>query len=166
LWFAFPPEREENDMVMRVEFYKDDKGRVCGWIATPPHRRPFQGTTMAAGRDVPHDLSQFVIERALDVRDGFWGLLAHGGSFASVPGRRPTRPGRALVRAHQAALMHVEGVVNAHFAAWRRGEATPVKAALDTTYARWMALGVGERLVLEWPVRGFAGNSFDTRGGR
>jgi hypothetical protein len=70
-------------MVMRVEFYKSDGGRLCGWVATLPHRRSFQGTTMAAGRDLPHDLTQFTIERALDIRDGFWGLLAHGGSFAS-----------------------------------------------------------------------------------
>ena len=113
-------------MIMRVDFYKGDEGRLCGWIATPPHRRAFQGTTMAAGRDLPHDLNQFTIERALDVRDGFWGLLAHGASFASVPGRRPTRPGRALVRAHHAALMAVEGIVNGHacYSAWKHGGAT------------------------------------------
>jgi hypothetical protein len=140
-------------MIMRVEFYKSDDGRLCGWIATPPHRRPFQGSTMAAGRDLPHDLTQFTIERALDVRDGFWGLLAHGGSFASVPGRRPTQPGRALVRAHAAALVAVEGVVNGHHLAWKRGEATPLKATLDVMYARWLALARGERLVLEWPVQ-------------
>lgn len=39
-------------MVMRVEFYKVDGGRLCAWAATPPHRRSFQGTTMAAGRDL------------------------------------------------------------------------------------------------------------------
>ena len=107
-------------MIMRVDFYKADGGRLCGWIATPPHRRAFQGTTMAAGRDLPHDLTQFTIERALDIRDGFWGLLSHGGSFARVPGRRPTRPGRALVRADHAALVAVEGIVNGHCTA-RRG---------------------------------------------
>lgn len=78
-------------MAMRVEFYKGAEGRLCGWIATPPKRRPFQGTTIAPGRDLPHDLNQFVIERALDIRDGFWGLLANGGTFKSVPGRRPSR---------------------------------------------------------------------------
>jgi hypothetical protein len=140
-------------MIMRVEFYKGGEGRLCGWVAAPPKRRAFQGSTMAAGRDVPHDLSQFVIERALDVRDGFWGLLAHGGSFASVPGRRPTQPGRALVRAHHAALMAVEGVVNGHYLAWKRGQATPLAPALDAMLARWRALPVGERLVLEWRVR-------------
>lgn len=80
-------------MMMRVEFYKRGEGRLCAWVATPPRRRPFEGSTMAAGRDLPHDLTQFVIERALDIRDGFWGLLAHGAWFASVRGRRPTRPG-------------------------------------------------------------------------
>jgi hypothetical protein len=142
---------------MRVEFYKGAEGRLCGWVAAPPHRRPFQGSTMAAGRDLPHDLTQFTIERALDVRDGFWGLLAHGASFASVPGRRPTEPGRALVRAHHAALAAVEGVVNGHYHAWQRGDPTPLAPTLDVTYARWLALAEGERLVLEWPVRPLPG---------
>ena len=140
-------------MIMLVEFYRAGEGRLCGWIATPPHRRSFQGSTMAAGRDLPHDLTQFTIERALDIRDGFWGLLAHGAWFASVPGRRPTAPGRAIVRAHRAALVAVEGVVNGHYSAWKRGEATQLKPALDVMYARWLAVADGERLALEWPVR-------------
>ena len=88
-------------MRMRVEFYRSDDGRTCGWVATPPHRRPFEGTTMAAGRDLPHDLAQFVIESALDLREGFWGLLANGASFKSVPGRRATQPGLRRVRASE-----------------------------------------------------------------
>jgi hypothetical protein len=108
---------------------------------------------MAAGRDLPHDLTQFVIERELKIRDGFWGLLAHGAWFTSVPGRRPTRPGRALARAHQGALAAVEGIVNSHFFAWRRGEATPVGPALEAMHARWRGLAQGERLVLQWPVQ-------------
>jgi hypothetical protein len=139
-------------MIMRVEFYKAGDGRLCGWIAAPPKRRPFQGTTMAAGRDVPHDLMQFVVEHKLGIREGFWGLLANGASFASVPGRRPTRPGRALVRAHYGALVSAEGVVNAHYAAWKHGKSTPVGPALDAMRARWMSLPAGEPLVLEWPV--------------
>jgi hypothetical protein len=139
-------------MIMRVEFCKAGDGRLCGWFATPPHRRPFEGSTMAAGRDLPHDLSQFTIERALDIRDGFWGLLAHGAWFASVPGRRPTRPGRALVRDHHAALVMVEGIVNGHYAAWRRKEVTPVGPALDVMYARWLAVREGDPLVVEWPM--------------
>jgi len=137
---------------MRVEFFKGDEGRLCGWIATPPHRRAFQGTTMAAGRDLPHDLTQFTIERALDIRDGFWGLLAHGGSFASVPGRRPTRPGRALVRAHHGGLMAVEEIVNGHYSAWKHGGTTSLRPVLDEMFARWLAVHEGDRLELEWPV--------------
>ena len=138
-------------MEMSVEFYR--AARTCGWVATPPHRRPFQGSTMAAGRDLPHDLTQFTIERALDIRDGFWGLLAHGASFASVPGRKPTQEGRALARQYRDALDRVEGIVNRHYGAWRRGEETPLRAALDTMYARWLAVGEGERLALTWPVQ-------------
>ena len=142
---------------MRVDFYRCFDGRLCGWTATPPHRRPFQGSTMAAGRDLPHDLTQFTIERALGIRDGFWGLLAHGGSFASVPGRRMTKPGRAIVRAHYAALVAVEGVVNGHYLAWKRGASTPLKPVLDAMYARWLALREGELLTLEWPVHPMPG---------
>jgi hypothetical protein len=144
-------------MIMRVDFYRGGEGRLCGWIATPPHRRPFQGSTMAAGRDLPHDLTQFTIERTLEIRDGFWGLLAHGGWFASVPGRRPTPQGRAIVRAHHATLSAVEGVVNGHYLAWKRGEPTPLKPALDAMSARWLALGDSERLALEWPVHPLPG---------
>lgn len=146
-------------MIMRVDFYKDDEGRLCTWIATPPHRRPFQGTTMAAGRDLPHDLAQFTIERALEVRDGFWGLLAHGGSFASVPGRRSTQQGLAIVRAHHAALVAIEGVVNSHYFAWKLGGPAPLNAALDAMYARWLAVPRGERLALEWPVHPLPGSA-------
>jgi hypothetical protein len=145
-------------MLMRVEFYKGGEGRLCGWIATPPHRRAFQGSTMAAGRDLPHDLTQFTIERALEIRDGFWGLLAHGASFASVPGRRVTRPGRALVRAYHAELVAVEGVVNWHYLAWKRSGPTPLRPTLDARYARWRALAEGERLMLEWPVHPLPNN--------
>ena len=140
-------------MLMRVEFYKAEEGsRLCGWVATPPHRRPFQGSMMAAGRDLPHDLTQFTIERSLKIRDGFWGLLAHGAWFPSVPGRRPTEPGRAIVRAHHTALVAVEFVVNGHYLAWKRGAATPLIPELDAMYARWLALPVGQRLALEWRV--------------
>ena len=138
-------------MEMIVEFYR--AGRAAGWIATPPHRRPFQGSTMAAGRDLPHDLMQFTIEHALDIRDGFWALLAHGASFTSVPGRKPTQDGRALAREYHDALERVEGIVNGHADAWRRGGDTPLRATLDIMYARWLAVGEHERLVLTWPVR-------------
>ena len=153
-------------MIMRVDFHRCGDGRLCSWTATAPHRRQFQGTTMAAGRDLPHDLTQFTIERELEIRDGFWGLLAHGGWFASVPGRRPTPQGRAVVRAHYAALVAVEGVVNGHYLAWKRGEPTPLKPVLDVMYARWLAVCDGERLTLEWPVLSLPGTLARSRSHR
>jgi hypothetical protein len=146
-------------MIMRVDFSKGGDGRLCSWMATPPHRRSFQGSTMAAGRDLPHDLAQFTVERALQIRDGFWGVLAHGGWFASVPGRRPTQKGRAIVRAHHAALMAIEDVAAGYYQSWKHGAATPLKPEFDVMYARWLALGEGELLTLEWPVYPLPGRS-------
>lgn len=105
-------------MLMRVEFCKDDKGRTCGWIATLPRRRPFQGSTTAIGRDLPHDLTQFTIERALGIQDGFWALLANGAWFASVPGVRCSPRGRALAKSFHDQLLNAENVVNGHYPAW------------------------------------------------
>src|SRR4030095_14106641 len=106
-------------MSMRVAFYKVDDGRLGAWKAAPPRRKRFQGTTMASGRDLPHDLAQFVVEATLGLHRGFWGLLANGATFQSVVGRRRTQPGRQLIRLHREALNATEHVVNAHVAAWR-----------------------------------------------
>jgi len=148
---------------MQVGFYKTDGGRLCGWMAAPPKRKPFQGTTMASGRDLPHDLAQFVVEKALGLDFGFWGLLAKGATFKSVPGRRRTEPGRKVIRAHAERLDTVEGLVNAHVNAWRAGALTPVRAALDAMLARWRALPADEVLPLEWPAR--TGGGRRTRSG-
>jgi len=141
------------DRIVQVAFYKADEGRLCGWAATPPGRRRFRGSTMASGRDLPHDLAHFVVERALALECGFWGLLAKGATFKSVPGRRPTQPGRQVIRAHRASLDDAERRVNTHVKAWRAGAVTPAGAALDAMLARWRSLAVGEELRLEWPVR-------------
>lgn len=140
-------------MAMQVAFYKVDDGRLCGWTAAPPKRRRFVGSTMATGRDLPHDLAHFVVEGALGLECGFWGLLAKGATFKSVPGRRRTQPGREIIRAHHSSLEGAEGLVNVHVRAWRAGRATPVKGALDAMLARWRALPVGEELRLEWLIR-------------
>jgi hypothetical protein len=57
---------------------------------------------MASGGNLPHDLTQFVVEATLGVQEGFWGLLANGATFESVAGRRSTKPGRQLIRPHHA----------------------------------------------------------------
>ncbi len=136
---------------MLVVFYKVDGGRLCGWSAEPPKRKRFQGTTMAAGRDLPHDLAQFVVEAALGLRHGFWGLLARGATFKSVAGRRLTGPGRQLVRHHARELDASERTANAHVTAWRNGGWSSVGPALDDMFNRWRALQVGEELRMDWP---------------
>src|SRR5215468_11180684 len=88
-----PPCSWRATMGMQVVFYKVDNGRLCAWVATPPKGKRFQGTTMASGRDLPHDLAQCVVEATLGLQHGFWGLLANGATFKSVVGRRRTQPG-------------------------------------------------------------------------
>jgi hypothetical protein len=137
---------------VRVEFFKpSEKHALCGWVATRRKRTVVPGPTMAAGKDLPHDLAQYVIEAATGYERGFWGLLAAGATFRST-GRRPTTPGRALIAANRQALVDSEMLAGAHMAAWRRGDVTPVTAALDDALAQWRGLTVGERLVLEWPA--------------
>lgn len=138
---------------MQVAFIKLEQGRLCGWTAHPRKRKPFQGTIMAAGAHLPHDLAQFVVERELGLERGFWGLLAAGASFKTVPGRKMTEPGRQLVRDHSDELNRVEGIVNTNVFSWRRGAATPAGAALDGMLARWRALKPGQELLLEWSVK-------------
>jgi hypothetical protein len=135
---------------MQIVFHKVDNGRLCGWLAAPPNRKRFQGTTMASGRDLPHDLAQFVVEATLSLQHGFWGLLANGATFKSVPGRRRTQQGRQLIRAHREVLFATEHLVNAHVTAWRTGTSTPVRPALDAMLVRWRALRIGEELRVDW----------------
>ena len=139
-------------MGMQVVFYKVDEGRLCAWRAQIPKRRPFEGTTMASGRSLPHDLAQFVVESTLRLPHGFWGLLAAGATFESVRSRRRTRPGRQMIRTHHAALVTTEHLVNGHVAAWRAQSPTPVGPALDAMLARWQALPVGAEMRVEWRV--------------
>ncbi len=105
-------------MSMPVAFYKVDDGRLCAWVAAPPKRKPFQGTTMASGRDLPHDLAQLVVEATLGLQHGFWGLLANGATFRSVVGRRRTQPGQRLISVHREALHATEHLANV---TWLRG---------------------------------------------
>lgn len=140
-------------MSMQVAFYKVHDARLCSWIAAPPRRKRFQGTTMASGRDLPHDLAQFVVEATLGLHHGFWGLLANGATFKSVVGRRRTQPGRQLIRVHHNELIATEHLVNAHVTAWRKGISTPAGPALDTMCAQWKALPVGKELRVDWPTQ-------------
>ena len=140
-------------MSMHVAFYKVDGGRLCAWTATTPKGKPFQGTTMASGGNLPHDLAQFVVEATLRLQEGFWGLLANGATFKSVAGRRRTKPGRQLIRAHHGALTATEHLVNGHVTAWRSSRSTPAGPALHAMLARWRTLAAGEELHVEWETQ-------------
>jgi len=73
--------------VMRVEFTKHEKnGRVaCAWTATRGKRTEVPGSYMPAGKDIPHDLGQYVVEAATGYADGFWGLIDRGAARRPVP---------------------------------------------------------------------------------
>jgi hypothetical protein len=135
---------------MIVTFYKSDNGRTCGWEALRSKRRRVPGTTMAAGRDLPHDLAQLVIEATLGRPDGFWGCVAMGATFKSL-GRRRTEPGRQVIHDHLDGLQRAEAEANIHYGAWRAGAPTETRPALDAFLERWQTLPRGSTLVVEWP---------------
>ena len=134
---------------MHVTFTKSDNGRTCQWVARRPPRTIVPGPAMAAGGDLPHDLATFVIEAALGIEHGFWGCVAEGATFRSLA-RKRTPQGRAVIQRHLPALDDAERRVNDVYFAWRRGEPTPVTAALDDMLAAWRRTPRGGGLELEW----------------
>ena len=137
---------------MHVEFYKrENKGRVvAGWDATRNKRTRVPGTCMAAGKRIPHDLAQYVIEAAAGFHDGFWDLVARGATFKST-GRRRTKPGRAVIAAHRDELAGAEKLAGFHMALWRARRPSPVTDDLDRALAQWNELLPGQRLVFSGP---------------
>jgi hypothetical protein len=136
---------------MQVAFSKpSEKHRLCQWTAVRGKRTVVPGSVMAAGRDLPHDLGQYVVEAALGIRNGFWGLIARGATFKST-GRRVTLPGRALIVAHGDDLAEAERLAGVHVDRWRRHLSTPTGLYLAVALEAWERLGVGDRLVFAWP---------------
>jgi len=135
-----------------VEFFKLERnGRhSVGWEALRGKRTRVPGTLMASQKDLPHDLLQYVVEAACGFEDGFWGLLARGATFKST-GRKLTKPGRALIAAHRSELAQAEALAALHGQAWTAGQHSPVTAALDRARAMWDQVGLGARLVFDWP---------------
>ena len=126
-------------------------GRGCAWEALRPPRTRVPGPTMAAGADLPHDLYTFVIERALELRHGFWGCVADGATFRTL-GRKRTPQGKAVIDRHLADLDAAEQCVNEIYFAWKAGTPTPLDEQLDDMLARWNALTEADELTLEWDV--------------
>lgn len=129
----------------------EEKGRRhCTWTALRGKRTQIPGPFMAAGKGLPHDLAQYVIEAAADYRNGFWGLLAAGATYKST-GRKRTRPGRAIIAANRKSLIGSEQLAGHHLERWRAMQRSPVTDALDTAFEQWRSLRVAEVLVFEWP---------------
>jgi hypothetical protein len=105
---------------------------------------------MAAGKDIPHDLAQYVIEAAAGYHNGFWDLVAKGATFKST-GRRRTKPGRAVIADHREDLAGSEKLAGLYLQLWKAGEAGPVASALDRALTQWQRLQTGQRLVFDWP---------------
>src|ERR1019366_6291143 len=113
------------------------------WEAIRGKRIRVPGATMALGRgDLPHDLTQMVVEATLGVSDGFWGCLAQGATFRST-GRKRTRPGRAVIAAHRTDLVEAEQIVGAPVRGWKAGQPTPTRDALNRFDHLWRSLGDG-----------------------
>ncbi len=137
---------------MRVVFYRleDNRKRLCAWEATRAKRTRVPGSVMAAGKGLPHDLAQYVIETATGYQFGFWGLVAKGATFKST-GRRITKPGRALISEHRRQLVDSEKLAGFHLALWEARRPGPVSDALDRALAQWRSLKPGDLLTFQWP---------------
>jgi len=105
---------------------------------------------MAAGKGIPHDLAQYVIEAATGYENGFWDLVAKGATFKST-GRRKTKPGRAVIADHRSELAGAENLAGLHLALWKAGDTSPVSDALSRALEQWNGLSEGDRLAFEWP---------------
>ena len=141
---------------MTVRFEKTTHNQ-CVVTARARDRKPFAVSHMAGTMRMPHDLAAFVVERELAIAGGFFNLVAHGAIFRSS-GRRPTRPGRAIIVANRAALDEAERTVHHHQELWGANLPTPVGAALTDADRRWQTLPEGEAFELAWtrlplPVR-------------
>jgi hypothetical protein len=105
---------------------------------------------MAAGKSIPHDLAQYVIEASTGYEGGFWDLVAHGATFKST-GRRRTKPGRAVIAAHRDELAGAEQMAGFHLAQWRADVRSPVSENLQRALGQWNDLREGQRLRFAWP---------------
>ena len=137
---------------MRVTFTKHVEKRFSVWEAVRGKRTRVPGTAMALGRgELPHDLSQMVVEGVLGLEFGFWGCVAAGATFKST-GRKRTRPGLEVIATHRRELADAEQLAGKHVRLWAAGERTPAAEKLALVDTAWRALGDRECLTIEWPT--------------
>jgi hypothetical protein len=125
--------------------------RCSYWVAVRGKRTVVPGTAMALGRsDMPHDLTQLVVEAVTGLRFGFWGCVEAGATFKST-GRKRTKPGRAIIAQHQEELRQTEVITGQHVARWHAGDDTPVTRELARMASLWDSLDQYGELVVDWP---------------
>jgi hypothetical protein len=128
---------------------------------------------------IPHDLAHYVVEREMDLQDGFWGSVAAGAVFGGmriVSGRqRPHAADRskAVIAANGGSIGLAEQMVGAVMAAveGRVSREPPLAShprtpksrneylllvdrltpAVREVVDRWHSLPVGGTLVVQWP---------------
>jgi hypothetical protein len=129
------------------------------------------------GLSLPHDLVHAVVETALGIGDGFWGVMERGATlqgFELVDPGRHRRSGSKVLRRGGDAVMAAEPAVNWAYRAWRglptegRGVGpAPLDAEalartgprLDAAAARWAALPEGGDLLRRWGSDGEGSSS-------
>ena len=132
---------------------------------------------------IPHDLAHFVVERELDLRQGFWASVADGaiyGGMRVLEGRqRPHARERseALLKANHQHVLWAELLVGATLRAVEGTSLAEAARALDAWIdrvdasssgitllkrlappteamcARWQSIPLGGTLLVEWPDR-------------
>ena len=136
---------------VQVVFRKLIEQRCSYWVATRGKRTVIPGTAMALGRgDMPHDLTQLVVEATVGLSYGFWGCVAAGATFKST-GRKRTKPGRAIIAQHQEELRQTEVITGEQVKLWKAGQDSFVARELARMEALWNSLGQEDELVVDWP---------------
>ncbi len=150
--FRLPPSTAAHTIhLVQVTFRKLVEKRVTTWDAVRGKRTRVPGSTMALGRGgLPHDLIQMIVEGVAGLDRGFWGSVAVGATFNSMPVKRTT-PGRAVIARNRHELDEAEKVVGEHYHRWKHGLPTPAAPYLDDIGRRWDALADGGQLVIAWP---------------
>ena len=102
---------------MRLELRRlDDDGRYETVITRADAVR-FNMRGVAHTFAIPHDLAHFAVEKALGIKEGFWGTIAAGAVFPTmthIGGRRKpkaTERSRAVLKANARALIEAEVLV-------------------------------------------------------
>ena len=117
--------------------------------------------TLDAKTFLLHDVTHFVVEQALDLRKGFWGLLAAGHKLEELYGKDNVLTGE--LRDIERLVGPVQFVYSNHiapqdfadytqhldmaFSAEQLGQAL---TEIGTIMQRWQALETGDQLTLQW----------------